>query len=694
MSGRFNRNDDNQLIPVAIAAVFTVAGLASAAYLYTSSSRALQSSSLSQKNQQNKDNKVTSAAKNEVDDTSAPTTTTTTNAAAPANDASKDKQQQQQSTNKSSTSSNVKSNSLEIPQAKGAEATNFFKNGDYSKAIELYTEALEATPEEYKTERAVLLNNRAAAYDKVGNKDESIKDCTSVLDIDPLHQKALQRRIRMCSFVALTATEEELQTQKVKAYSSTALGDLALFCALEIMQEREVPANIGEQMEKIMKSVGKTEAKEILQKRKKEITNKDPHQLFPRTTFITTYFYSFSSDATKLRSPPAASQLALINTSIEDLDNEDVVDEEDTAADPETARRKKKLSLLYDLSRVHLFRKEYEDCFKILREIAPQAEDESNKLNKELKANIFIDYGTFLHLMGNLAEAKVALEKAIAFNPESLNAYIKLAGVSVEMQQMDKCQAYFTSAEVVVQRIRQDQELFQKRKNDVADYHFHHGFLHMLGQKLSDAELEMREAIKISPNFAAAHMQLGVVLFRQGKAEDALASLENACLQSPELPDVHNYYGEVLLSLERYEEAENQFMQAYNADFSHPTSYINRALSRIQHVNNIITQSGGNGLSESDISHAEAIRAEAFKLFDKAIEVDPTCETVYVHMANDFFQRGELPKAIELFQKAIDLSKTSNDLEEYCAMRASCQAQMDAAAVLTKIKARFQQGSQ
>lgn len=691
MSGRFNRNDDNQLIPVAIAAVFTVAGLAIAAYLYTSSSRALQSSSsLSQKNQQKKSSDATTSdVKKEANDTPAAPTTTTAASAAPANDASKDKQQQ--STNKPS---NAKGNNLEVPQAKGAEATNFFKNGDYSKAIELYTEALEATPEEYKTERAVLLNNRAAAYDKVGNKDESIKDCTSVLEIDPLHQKALQRRIRLCSFVALTATEEELQTQKVKAYSSLALGDLALFCALEIMQEREVPANIGEQMEKIMKSIGKTEAKEILQRRKKEIANKDPHQSFPRTAFITTYFYSFSSDAAKLRSPPAASQLALINTSIEDLENEDVVDEEDTSADPETARRKKKLTLFYDLSRVHLFRKEYEDCFKILREIAPQAEDESNKLNKELKANIFIDYGTFLHLMGNLAEAKVALEKAIAFNPESLNAYIKLAGVSVEMQQMDKCQAYFTSAEAIIQRIKQDQDLFQKRKNDVADYHFHHGFLHMLGQKLSDAELEMRESIKISPNFAAAHMQLGVILFRQGKADDALVSLENACLQSPELPDVHNYYGEVLLSLERYEEAENQFMQAYNSDFTHPTSYINRALSRIQHVNNIITQSGGNGLSESDISHAEAIRAEAFKLFDKAIEVDPTCETVYVHMANDFFQRGELPKAIELFQKAIDLSKTSNDLEEYCAMRASCQAQMDAAAVLTKIKARFQQGSQ
>ena len=53
-----------------------------------------------------------------------------------------------------------------------------FKNGDYEKALSLYTEALELNDIK-ETDKAIIYKNRAMCHLKLEEYDDAIKDATS-----------------------------------------------------------------------------------------------------------------------------------------------------------------------------------------------------------------------------------------------------------------------------------------------------------------------------------------------------------------------------------------------------------------------------------------------------------------------------------------------------------------------------------
>lgn len=75
-----------------------------------------------------------------------------------------------------------------------------FKAGDYEKAIELYTEAIELCPKRYKNERSILFNNRAAAHKHMDAKSVAIDDCTKAIELNPEYVKALSRLVTIRPF--------------------------------------------------------------------------------------------------------------------------------------------------------------------------------------------------------------------------------------------------------------------------------------------------------------------------------------------------------------------------------------------------------------------------------------------------------------------------------------------------------------
>jgi stress-induced-phosphoprotein 1 len=68
------------------------------------------------------------------------------------------------------------------------EGNEFFKGGDFPKAVERYTEAIKRDPKS-----AVYYANRAAAYTKLTSFMEAKRDCEKALEIDPKYVKAYSR---------------------------------------------------------------------------------------------------------------------------------------------------------------------------------------------------------------------------------------------------------------------------------------------------------------------------------------------------------------------------------------------------------------------------------------------------------------------------------------------------------------------
>lgn len=80
----------------------------------------------------------------------------------------------------------------ELLKERGNDA---FKSAAFEKAIELYTEAIEASSDKPGSALALsCYNNRAACNQQLSNFSGVIRDCTHVLEYDEKNQKALLRR--------------------------------------------------------------------------------------------------------------------------------------------------------------------------------------------------------------------------------------------------------------------------------------------------------------------------------------------------------------------------------------------------------------------------------------------------------------------------------------------------------------------
>lgn len=78
------------------------------------------------------------------------------------------------------------------------EGNTSFKDGDYIKAISLYTQGLQTCPLTYSKERAILYSNRAAAKIKsLDEKESAISDCTKAIELNPSYVKAYVRRAQL-----------------------------------------------------------------------------------------------------------------------------------------------------------------------------------------------------------------------------------------------------------------------------------------------------------------------------------------------------------------------------------------------------------------------------------------------------------------------------------------------------------------
>ncbi|KAM3725832.1 Prenylcysteine oxidase [Dirofilaria immitis] len=88
------------------------------------------------------------------------------------------------------------------------KGNEYFKQYSYKKAVEAFTEAINLCPPEYKNHLAVCYQNRAAAYDRLGDPERSIMDCTKALELDPLYFKAVVRRAK--AYLSLSRPEEAL----------------------------------------------------------------------------------------------------------------------------------------------------------------------------------------------------------------------------------------------------------------------------------------------------------------------------------------------------------------------------------------------------------------------------------------------------------------------------------------------------
>ncbi len=90
----------------------------------------------------------------------------------------------------------------------------------------------------------------------------------------------------------------------------------------------------------------------------------------------------------------------------------------------------------------------------------------------------------------------------------------------------------------------------------------HYALATVLVQQLGDfqrGEGAYREAIRLQPDYSAAHMNLAILLYRGNKAEEAREHFERAIRAHPEYALGHYNYGLMLIAEGLREQAREQF---------------------------------------------------------------------------------------------------------------------------------------
>ena len=98
--------------------------------------------------------------------------------------------------------------------------------------------------------------------------------------------------------------------------------------------------------------------------------------------------------------------------------------------------------------------------------------------------------------------------------------------------------------------------------------------------RLDEAEASLRQAIALKPDFAEAHNNLGNTLKELGRLDETEASLRHAIALKPGFAEAHNNFGNTLQELGRLDEAEASLRQAIALRPDYAEAHRNLAITK------------------------------------------------------------------------------------------------------------------
>lgn len=217
------------------------------------------------------------------------------------------------------------------------------------------------------------------------------------------------------------------------------------------------------------------------------------------------------------------------------------------------------------------------------------------------------------------------------------------------------------------------------------------GIIYNKQGKFLDAEKYGREAVSLLPEAAWAHHRLGDIYTRRGKLKEAIGAYQKAIQLNPELAEAYQGLGRTALMQNEPEAAIRYYQDAIQRDPYDEGAYYNLAKAyrrshqiekakaqmklfkeikayqdTVQHYRKKLKKSPNNvGLYEElakvhlEINNLDAATRE----YHIMTSIAPTLAIGHYNLGTLYIQQGEMQRAIEAFQKAIELDE--NDTEPY-----------------------------
>ena len=159
---------------------------------------------------------------------------------------------------------------------------------------------------------------------------------------------------------------------------------------------------------------------------------------------------------------------------------------------------------------------------------------------------------TFSYLEGDTTKAMEDLSRAVELKPALTQAYIKRASMHLEVGNRELAADDFEKA--------------MEQNKDDPDVFYHRAQLHFILGEFAEAAKDYQKSIDLDREFIFSHIQLGVTQYKMGSVASSMATFRRCIKNFDKVPDVYNYYGELLLDQQKYQEAIEKFDTAIDME--------------------------------------------------------------------------------------------------------------------------------
>lgn len=172
-----------------------------------------------------------------------------------------------------------------------------------------------------------------------------------------------------------------------------------------------------------------------------------------------------------------------------------------------------------------------------------------------------------------------------------------------------------------------------KLKPDYAEVHYNLGNALKQQGNLEAAAESYQQALKLKPDYAEAHSNLGNVLKQQGKLNAAICSYEQALKNLPNCAVTYYNLGDALTKRGKLSAAVESYQQALKLKPDYAEVYCNL----------------GNALKKQGKLEA------AVESYQNALNIQPNMVEAYCNLGNALKQQGKLEAAAESYQNALKI---------------------------------------
>jgi len=186
--------------------------------------------------------------------------------------------------------------------------------------------------------------------------------------------------------------------------------------------------------------------------------------------------------------------------------------------------------------------------------------------------------------------------------------------------------------------------------------------------QLPESIRHLETAVRLKPDFADAHYNLGASLGQAGRMPEAIVQLEAALQLKPDYAEAHNSLGSALANIPgRMPEAMGHFEMALRLkpDYAEARNNLGLALKQVGRIDEAISQFEAALRLKPDYAEAHynlgtslgltGRVSEAISQFEEAVRLRPDYVEAHYNLGACLGQAGRIPEAIVQFEDAVRL---------------------------------------